>query len=459
MLVWGAIAIWLLILFYYCFDDFVKAFLISSFILFCLWLLTIFVNTFKHKPQKTKNQEDNRASKDNLYNTTLNFTQTPFNQKTNAYKKSFNDSSNINQNFQERILPRSRNKIEYKPNKNDEMYPYNYSELIPCYLQTNPKEYFTKDDLKLNVIVIDTETTGLREWEDEILQLSIIDETGYLIFDKYFKPKYKSTWIEAQKIHGIKPAFVQNKASIDNYKIQLEKIFNDADVIIGYNLDFDLKFIKRVIDFKKPMFCIDVMKLFTSYYHEESSILPNVDCGYSYKKLTFAAWHFKNPNALNPLNFHGAHGALEDARATLYVLTKLEQTLSSTPNYKNFRKRLGFNRIIDLFYQDFLKKEEEELNKQKLKSDIKDNVDKLYNEMIATLGSDVKISKIIHNSYATFYIKNQKKWIMKVYFNENAKAQKALLNIPNSKFRKVDEKFFIRQKKKLKEIINSFIIE
>lgn len=48
---------------------------------------------------------------------------------------------------------------------------------------------------------------------------------------------------------------------------------------------------------------------------------------------------------------------------------------------------------------------------------------------------------------------------MKVYFNENAKAQKALLNIPNSKFRKVDEKFFIRQKKKLKEIINSFIVE
>ncbi|HEH4513638.1 TPA: 3'-5' exonuclease, partial [Campylobacter jejuni] len=410
MFIWIAIEIWLLALFYYCYNNFGIAFFASSLILLCLWLIKVFFGTFISKPNQQENQN-------NFCNTTLDFTQTPFNQKTNACKKSFNDSSNIDQNFQEKILPRSRNKIEYKPNKYDEMYPYNYREVAQSFLQINPKEYFTKDGLKLNVIIIDTETTGLREWEDEILQLSIIDETGYLIFDKYFKPRHNSSWIEAQNIHGISPAFVQNKPSIDSYKLQLEKIFNEADVIMGYNLDFDLKFIKRVIDFKEPMIYIDVMKLFASYYYKNSSILPNIDCGYRYKKLTFAAWHFKNPNSIDPLNFKGAHGALEDARATLYVFEKLEQTLSSTPSYKNFRERLGHSRIIDLFYQDALKKEEEWLNKQKLKSDMKDSADELHNKMIEILGNEIKISKIVHNSYTTFYLKTQKNWIMKVYFD------------------------------------------
>ncbi|MCE7125848.1 3'-5' exonuclease [Campylobacter coli] len=443
MLFWVVLGCFILVFIGSLGKDFITSLILTLLILFCFWLVKVFFGTFISKSKKQENQ-------DNFYNTTLNFAQTPFNQQTNSYKNLYNSSDNINQEFRQKV------KSKYQPNKYDEMYPYNYFEVAQSFFQINPKEYFTKDGLKLNVIVIDTETTGLREWEDEILQLSIIDETGYLIFDKYFKPTHNTSWIEAQKIHGISPAFVQNKASIDSYKLQLEKIFNEADVIIGYNLDFDLKFIKRVIDFKEPMIYIDVMKLFTSYYHGNSSILPNIDCGYRYKKLTFATWHFKNPNSINPLNFKGAHGALEDARATLYVFEKLEQTLSSTPSYKNFRERLGYGRIIDLFYQDALKREEEKLNKQKLKSDMKDIADELCNNMMEILDNEVKISKIVYSSYATFYVKNQKNWIMKVYFDEKVKAQKALLNIPNSNFRKIDDNFLKRQKKNIKGIINQF---
>lgn len=37
-------------------------------------------------------------------------------------------------------------------------------------------------------IVIDTETTGLNAKTDELLQVSIIDTDGNVLFDSYFKP-------------------------------------------------------------------------------------------------------------------------------------------------------------------------------------------------------------------------------------------------------------------------------
>ncbi|EAJ0871873.1 hypothetical protein B7A30_04915, partial [Campylobacter coli] len=190
------------------------------------------------------------------------------------------------------------------------------------------RDYFVKEGKKLNVIIIDIETTGLSHL-DEILQLSIINENGSVIFNKYFKPQDKTSWDEAQKIHNISPRFVNYELPIENYKTELENIFNNADVIMGYNLEFDLKFIKRSINFKKPLIYIDVMQLFTNFYYENSSILPNVNCGYKYKKLSFAAHFFKYPKSTDEYNFQGSHGSLEDARATLYVFKKLEQSLQT----------------------------------------------------------------------------------------------------------------------------------
>ncbi|EKE4776781.1 hypothetical protein OU084_001826, partial [Campylobacter coli] len=55
------------------------------------------------------------------------------------------------------------------------------------------RDYFVKEGKKLNVIIIDIETTGLSHL-DEILQLSIINENGSVIFNKYFKPQDKTSW-------------------------------------------------------------------------------------------------------------------------------------------------------------------------------------------------------------------------------------------------------------------------
>ncbi len=83
-------------------------------------------------------------------------------------------------------------------------------------------------------IVIDTETTGLCDGEDEILQLSIISESGEKLFDSYFRPLHKS-WSAAQAVNNISPDMVANAPRIADKAAEIQRILNSADTIIGYN--------------------------------------------------------------------------------------------------------------------------------------------------------------------------------------------------------------------------------
>ena len=63
-------------------------------------------------------------------------------------------------------------------------------------------------------IVLDTETTGLNAAEDEILQVSIIDNEGAVLFDSYIKPTQHTEWAEAERIHHITPEMVADAPTI-----------------------------------------------------------------------------------------------------------------------------------------------------------------------------------------------------------------------------------------------------
>ena len=56
------------------------------------------------------------------------------------------------------------------------------------------------------VICFDTETTGLDAGgRDEILQLSIVDGTGAVLFSDYVRPEHRQRWPKAQEVNGITP--------------------------------------------------------------------------------------------------------------------------------------------------------------------------------------------------------------------------------------------------------------
>lgn len=60
------------------------------------------------------------------------------------------------------------------------------------------------------IATIDFETTGLKAGEDEVLQVSIIDENYNVLLNVYCRPNNKGSWEDAQAVHGITPLMVAN---------------------------------------------------------------------------------------------------------------------------------------------------------------------------------------------------------------------------------------------------------
>lgn len=157
------------------------------------------------------------------------------------------------------------------------------------------------------IIIFDTETTGLDEEEDEILQLAIIDGSRTILFNEYIKPIQKTSWRKAQAIHHITPAKVKDKPNFYFYKEQVKKIFQQADLLIGYNLEFDLKFLKAEgIVPPREALIFDVMKEFAPVY----GCWSNYFADYRWTTLTDCAEYYDYE--------YSAHDALADCKATLY---------------------------------------------------------------------------------------------------------------------------------------------
>lgn len=97
------------------------------------------------------------------------------------------------------------------------------------------------DNIKNDLLVVDTETTGT-SLNDEILQLSIIDFEGNVLFDEYFCPEHTTDWSEARKVNHITKAMVKNKSTISDNKESLKKILKDK-IIIEYNIDFNYRYL------------------------------------------------------------------------------------------------------------------------------------------------------------------------------------------------------------------------
>ena len=67
-----------------------------------------------------------------------------------------------------------------------------------------------------NIRCIDTETTGLEPGKDEILQVSVVDGNGNILFDSLVKPTHRKRWPKAAEINGITPDMVKDKPNIED---------------------------------------------------------------------------------------------------------------------------------------------------------------------------------------------------------------------------------------------------
>lgn len=80
-------------------------------------------------------------------------------------------------------------------------------------------------------IAINFEATGY-EYKNELLQLSVINFRGDILFNSYFKPKKHKEWTETEKENGITPEMVANAPQISDMAKQITEIFNNAELIL-----------------------------------------------------------------------------------------------------------------------------------------------------------------------------------------------------------------------------------
>lgn len=101
---------------------------------------------------------------------------------------------------------------------------------------------------KSKYVILDTETTGLGKY-DEIIEISIIDLDGNVMYDSLVKPDRRITY-DAYKIHGISDEMVDDYS---NFKEQWDDIYKviKGKTIIAYNAKFDIRMIKQTLDIYK----------------------------------------------------------------------------------------------------------------------------------------------------------------------------------------------------------------
>ncbi|KHN59596.1 3'-5' exonuclease [Aeromonas hydrophila] len=94
----------------------------------------------------------------------------------------------------------------------------------------------------LNCHVLDTETTGLDE-QAEIVEISIIDQDGSVVFDSLVKPRQPIP-PETTAIHGITNEMVASAPSWPEIHDQVAEIVASKPLVI-YNADYDLRLLEQ----------------------------------------------------------------------------------------------------------------------------------------------------------------------------------------------------------------------
>ena len=174
------------------------------------------------------------------------------------------------------------------------------------------------EPVKSKSITLDTETTGLPPKDHaEILQLSIINQDGDVLFNAYFKPLFTKSWNQAMKIHHITPEMVADQPSIYERLPEILAILQGTERIIGYNTAFDLSMLAASgIAVPSTVLIEDVMQDFAPIYGEWNDYFNS----YKWQTLETCAAYFDYDWGQD-----SAHDSLSDCRATLYCYRKMQE--------------------------------------------------------------------------------------------------------------------------------------
>jgi len=170
------------------------------------------------------------------------------------------------------------------------------------------------------VVVFDTETTGLNTKKDAILSIGAVKVKGDRIltsqsFEIFLKPS-KEISVESIKIHHIRPCDLeQGVEPLEGAKKFLNFIGNRP--LVGYYLEFDMAMMNRLV---KPWLGVTLpnqqIEISGLYFDKKVALIPQ---GHIDLRFDTILRDLKIPKM-------GQHNALNDAIMTAMVYIKLQHT-------------------------------------------------------------------------------------------------------------------------------------
>ena len=197
------------------------------------------------------------------------------------------------------------NYLFVQPQKVENVAQYNFFEI-----KAEPNAFLANNE----IVVFDTETTGLDYKTNEIIEIGAVKlHNGEIVesFSTFVKPIAKIP-SEITRLTGINDSMVANAYSINQVIPDFYK-FCYGCVLVGYNIDFDYKFINTAgtkIGYKFDNRQVDAMYLARKEVKGAKNFTLSSIC----KRLG--------------VSLEGAHRAINDARATAEVLKLISDNVS-----------------------------------------------------------------------------------------------------------------------------------
>lgn len=170
--------------------------------------------------------------------------------------------------------------------------------------------------IKKNIVIVDTETTGLDK-EAEIIEISIIDCTGAILLNTLIKPS-KNIPAEATEIHGITNEMVEDAPSWKEMLPQVLELISHGWV--AYNAKFDARMLEQTSGSRVDTDYFGAPECAMQLYAEYNGEWDKKRRKYKWRKLTDAATSLDAwPEEID----ENPHRALYDCYLTLGVIRSI----------------------------------------------------------------------------------------------------------------------------------------
>ncbi|MGX7577149.1 exonuclease domain-containing protein [Candidatus Vidania fulgoroideorum] len=207
-----------------------------------------------------------------------------------------------------------------------------------------------------NIVILDTETTGLSVKKDRIIEIGCVKLKNFKIIDifhSYFKVSKKIS-ISSYKIHGITNNFLKNKKHFKyKYKSFLKFIKNNT--LYSHNSKFDYSFLKKefkILDKKINFKIKDTLRIVRKKFPGKKNSLDSLIKRFKLKRTL------------------AKHNALEDALllTKIFLIIKVKKKkINFSKNKLINEKKYFYNKIKPLKLKSkFIKEENKFLKKVKI---------------------------------------------------------------------------------------------